>query len=1176
MAERQFFDVRSALLKYAAGTFALLTVTLVVRCQILDTPFSSSVMTLLFLSVIGVLPITTPITLWALESIGVGRILSLVEFVLALEEGNENVSFRRRFLLLFRYVIATLRCRLLGGARKQAKTNKNREDTGAVDNVSFDEPIPSLDTPFLLQQLQQKPMNRYFGSKLKLEIPPQSCKLLERLGVVTASSIIDDEIVCKPFSTPQQMLIPSARGLKMLDLSVGPTSNNNESEEGSENSYDPNVTSPRKRVSVASSSSSSSSDSDDEDKVAVDNLGRRIKTSFRRVKQQSRPQGNINPNSRFNKMSRMVKNMAVAAVGMKEEEEDVSFEDPLWWKHLNSVKAIGLASMLVERAERRESVVDQGVEVAENTDLDSNLYSSTPADFLSRSPPRSLTGTIPISSSAPNLHNVDLELGTAFNPTADKNITSPISADSSTELKFSALEHHDSVNCLVSHVTRPATRTHLSILCRSIGFSSSPNSYGPAGDLSFFQERRRLLYVKRKKAVEKFETDAHALGMEEGRSIGYLRPELSSVIVKDGRSNAYQLMTVGDAVSAVECCTEVWQGENSTIGVLGNSDRAKLRSVIDDWSLADLSVSAFAYSPVPYTMESRIDGLAAGIDKQRVFLIDNEATTEGRNDEADDEQKRESGREIERELEHELARGEPPEGDKEGAADADSISAKEDWTLMKNQIFLGLLGSTTTPRKDIAPLINKLEKAGIRFIYFSPRNMRRSKSIAIKMGIDVSFNCAISLRELSREESVDKYRMTSNYADWDVNAQMPHGVTDIKKHLREIDNVPLLVSLFTDATHQTTTEMVGVLKDYGDTVLSVGSSHRLRNERIFKASDLSIGVDLLLEEFMPELRAGESDDIDGMVANDINFASALVCHNCIFNFPSAGSVSKLPDIIGEGRGALNAVVGGCYLCVLIGVTLNLICIWFSVSVAYCTPTLPPAETALVVLLLLPLLAISMGFSEGDEDIMKNCPIKNEKGVVWGGKITRQIEAKHMFCRGAVSSIGPFFVQIVAFGELLGLEERDICGMGASGEWWKAVRCQDLVNYDGDASRGAGILAITNFSLVMIFVSAGILFRDVPAKLAIFKRNYIWSGTAAAATLIVLSFGFISVNGKDKLTYWFWLNFFFWPFVSLKTSEWIKVTEKQLLSRGKMLRRLQFETKLGMHSPVPTLDRREKK
>ncbi len=136
-----------------------------------------------------------------------------------------------------------------------------------------------------------------------------------------------------------------------------------------------------------------------------------------------------------------------------------------------------------------------------------------------------------------------------------------------------------------------------------------------------------------------------------------------------------------------------------------------------------------------------------------------------------------------------------------------SKSLSPEWSLMKNQIFLGLLASLVVPRSEIQSLLSTLSDAGVRFVYFSPRNMRRQKELASQMGIDVAWNCAISLRPLETGKE-DKYRMTSNYADWDVNAKLPHGVEDVKKHLEEVDNVPLLVSLYTDVTKETTKEMV--------------------------------------------------------------------------------------------------------------------------------------------------------------------------------------------------------------------------------------------------------------------------------------------------------------------------------------------------------------------------------
>ena len=42
-----------------------------------------------------------------------------------------------------------------------------------------------------------------------------------------------------------------------------------------------------------------------------------------------------------------------------------------------------------------------------------------------------------------------------------------------------------------------------------------------------------------------------------------------------------------------------------------------------------------------------------------------------------------------------------------------------------------------SPRKIISPIIDQLTSAGVRFVYFSPRNMRRTKELASQMGIDV-------------------------------------------------------------------------------------------------------------------------------------------------------------------------------------------------------------------------------------------------------------------------------------------------------------------------------------------------------------------------------------------------------------------------------------------------------
>lgn len=67
----------------------------------------------------------------------------------------------------------------------------------------------------------------------------------------------------------------------------------------------------------------------------------------------------------------------------------------------------------------------------------------------------------------------------------------------------------------------------------------------------------------------------------------------------------------------------------------------------------------------------------------------------------------------------------------------------------------------------------------------------------------------------------------------------------IRRHLREIDNVPLLVSLYTDATPDTVNEMVGVFQEYGEVVMTIGSAYRELNHQIFATSDVSVAVAML-------------------------------------------------------------------------------------------------------------------------------------------------------------------------------------------------------------------------------------------------------------------------------------------------------------------------------------------
>lgn len=86
---------------------------------------------------------------------------------------------------------------------------------------------------------------------------------------------------------------------------------------------------------------------------------------------------------------------------------------------------------------------------------------------------------------------------------------------------------------------------------------------------------------------------------------------------------------------------------------------------------------------------------------------------------------------------------------------------------------------------------------------------------------------------------------------------MPNGIEEIKDHLEKVDNVPLLVSLYTDATPDTVKDMVHIFRGYGETVLSIGSAYRSSNHELFQASNMSCSVAML---------PGHTDALHGSIA----------------------------------------------------------------------------------------------------------------------------------------------------------------------------------------------------------------------------------------------------------------------------------------------------------------------
>jgi hypothetical protein len=420
---------------------------------------------LLLLSVLGILPVIGPACIFLLETMGTARILATVHPIAGAHRSNDGAkieSNRGRGSLLLRYLLAT-----------------------GISRFALWDLFHFICTVFGRRHSQRH-------KERLLRIPPASLNVLEKLGVATALVLIDDELVCETHSIPQQLLIPSGRGLKLLDLC--PTyEDDGLSDDESEN--------PRGK--------SFDSDSESED----DN--EQLQSSMLRGKI-------LRPRS-IRRATVNTTNQEAISQGPFE----VQFEDPNWWQHLPSLKCIGLACLLTGK-------------------------------------------------------NVD----------ADKKKAKK--ENSSIDRARSAL---------IEHTCQHRSSNQLRSLAQCIGFSMQPNSNGEVGDISPFEEQLRIHVLSYALFRERIQLDAHEKSFRS-TSTASLNPDSTSVIVRDTRTLAYQLLTIGDPDVVTNLCTEAWQGEISTILPLAASDKQKIIETSNNWKLADLDVAAFCYAPLPHNLEN--------------------------------------------------------------------------------------------------------------------------------------------------------------------------------------------------------------------------------------------------------------------------------------------------------------------------------------------------------------------------------------------------------------------------------------------------------------------------------------------------------------------------------------------------------------------------------------------
>ncbi|XP_058796297.1 transmembrane protein 94 isoform X3 [Phymastichus coffea] len=404
--------------------------------------------------------------------------------------------------------------------------------------------------------------------------------------------------------------------------------------------------------------------------------------------------------------------------------------------------------------------------------------------------------------------------------------------------------------------------------------------------------------------------------------------------------------------------------------------------------------------------------------------------------------------------------------------------------------------------------------------------------------------------------------------DLSNRAKLPRGIDKIRPHIELIDNVPLLVSLFTDCNTAVTREMLHIMQDYGEVVCVLGSSANAENMPIFMQADAAVAVEPLYPQVcqrVPVLAPVRPEE--GL--SPIELSRSLNSVSCSLSVRREDPIA-IYHLVMEARRYMKCLWNCVQFWLCCMVTLSLV---QAVSAFLLLPPLFSVGQVLwLTCLIVPLLAVSLVGSPSDPIIMQQATGKNQCGI------SAQVALFVFWCYG--SKFLPTIITVLLWQcvSLLVLCSTYV-GPGVQC-FYVYPNVTNNTSWGGwDTNRPDMLIVVQNIALVIIvlhFVTISISF--VHREYCIWRKlpfnNWLWFSTAFIVICVQVAFSvsafYIYWREKDTRVANFPVNLPLYFFVSLPLifliNEFIKWQEIKVNVRYQKRARLEFTTKLGMNSP----------
>ena len=341
-----------------------------------------------------------------------------------------------------------------------------------------------------------------------------------------------------------------------------------------------------------------------------------------------------------------------------------------------------------------------------------------------------------------------------------------------------------------------------------------------------------------------------------------------------------------------------------------------------------------------------------------------------------------------------------------------------------------------------------------------------------------------------------------------------------------------------------------------------------QNEGIFARADVAVGIDILEETI--GATSNKSSSLSNVSKSELEFVQSISSQSCAFRLRGASSVACISTILEKSRASLDASVASAIF-LMYGCTAYSMFVLFSVCTpATSIPYVPTIGSALYLLFMLPSVGLSMQMTDGEDNIMKRVPMKNDK--------TTSIRHNDILAfmmmiliKAFVPALLPQILYMISFGELVIKFDNAYVTTNCplANNWVDIVRCDGMKHYVGEAKTSAGSLVLAQFILCVILSSVAFVYRFQSLRQQFpCERNGLWTMSLLAAFGVLILYVVLSTkNGTaESLPWYFYAISMVSPFLCISWIESFKRFEMKQEERAEKVRRLQFETRLGAWSP----------